>query len=190
MNVTQSAEQNADLPLVEALMRGEPQALGEFIRRHERWVRGVIFGVTGRNDLADDVAQQVWTTVWQQIGTLRDPSAWRSWLYQLVRRVSIDANKGWRRRQRREIVTNEEPAIPAPSSDRPDRGLIASEQHRQVMQAIRSLPPIYREPFVLKHLEGWSYAEIGRVLNLPVDTVETRLIRARRMLRESLQGLS
>jgi RNA polymerase sigma-70 factor (ECF subfamily) len=87
-------------------------------------------------------------------------------------------------------VTNEEPAIPAPSSDRPDRGLIASEQHRQVMQAIRSLPPIYREPFVLKHLEGWSYAEIGRVLNLPVDTVETRLIRARRMLRESLQGLS
>ena len=50
------------------------------------------------------------------------------------------------------------------------------------------LPAIYREPFVLRHLEDWSYAEIGEVLGLSVDTVETRLVRARRLLREMLQG--
>jgi RNA polymerase sigma-70 factor (ECF subfamily) len=50
------------------------------------------------------------------------------------------------------------------------------------------LPAIYREPFALRHLEGWTYAEIGTVLDLPLETVETRLVRARRLLREMLSG--
>jgi RNA polymerase sigma-70 factor, ECF subfamily len=190
MNMTQPVEQDAELPLVEAVMRGDREALGEFTRRHERWVRGVIFGMTGRNDLADEVAQQVWITVWQQIATLRDPRAWRAWLYKLVRRATIDAGKRRHRIRRREVETNEDVVVEAPRTAMPDQELIEDEQRRQVMTAIRSLPPIYREPFVLRHLEGWTYAEIGQVMGLGVDTVETRLIRARRMLRESLQGLS
>jgi len=186
--MVQPATQDADLPLIEALMRGESQALDELVRRHERWVRGVIFGLTGRPDLVDDVLQQVWTTVWQQIGTLRDPAVWRSWLYQIARRATIDAGRRWRRSRREEVLVEGEVISRLPSSERPDHQIMAGEQHRQVMQAIKSLPAIYREPFVLKHLEGWSYAEIGKVLNLPVDTVETRLVRARRMLRETLQG--
>jgi RNA polymerase sigma-70 factor (ECF subfamily) len=189
MVMTQPAGQDADLPLVEALMRGEPQALGDIVRRHERWVRGVVFGMTGRNDLVDDVVQQVWTTVWRQIGTLRDPASWRAWLYKLVRRATIDAGKRRRRQQRREVTTDGELLAEAPRMDRPDQELIANEQKERLLQAIRSLPAIYREPFVLKHLEDWSYAEIGEVLSLPVDTVETRLVRARRMLREMLQGV-
>jgi RNA polymerase sigma-70 factor (ECF subfamily) len=145
--------------------------------------------MTGRNDLVDDVVQQVWTTVWQQVGTLRDPASWRAWLYKLVRRATIDAGKRWRRQQRREVTPDSELRAEAPKMDRPDEELIANERKQRVTEAIRSLPPIYREPFVLKHLEGWSYAEIGGVLSLPVDTVETRLVRARRMLREMLQGV-
>jgi RNA polymerase sigma-70 factor (ECF subfamily) len=53
---------------------------------------------------------------------------------------------------------------------------------------VQSLPALYREPFVLRHLQDWSYAEIGEVLGLTTETVETRLVRARRMLREMLQG--
>ena len=54
--------------------------------------------------------------------------------------------------------------------------------------AIAGLPVLYREPFVLRVLEGWSYEQIGEALRLPKDTVETRLVRARRLLRERLQG--
>jgi RNA polymerase sigma-70 factor (ECF subfamily) len=189
MAVARPAENDADLPLVEALMRGETDALGEFVRRHERWVRGVIFAVTGRSELVDDVAQQVWTAVWQQIGTLRDATKWRSWLYQTARRAAIDASKQRRRRSRSETHADDrtlaEVAGPPAS---PEQELIATERQRRVMQAIRSLPPHYREPFVLRHLEDWSYAQIGELLQLPTDTVETRLVRARRMLKETLQG--
>ncbi len=190
MAMRQPANDDADLPLIEALMRGEPRGLRELMRRHERWVRGVAYGITGRGDLAEDVAQQVWATVWQQIATLRDPARWRGWLYQLTRRAAIDAGKQRKRRADHE-VSSEDAAVAAPApTAAPDAKLIADEGHRQVMEAIRSLPPIYREPFVLKHLEDWSYARIGEVLELPVDTVETRLVRARRMLRETLQGVA
>jgi RNA polymerase sigma-70 factor (ECF subfamily) len=65
---------------------------------------------------------------------------------------------------------------------------VADEQRRQLTAAIRSLPALYREPFVLRHLEGWTYQEIAEVFDMPVDTVETRLVRARRHLREALHG--
>ncbi|MDO8630448.1 MAG: sigma factor-like helix-turn-helix DNA-binding protein, partial [Phycisphaerales bacterium] len=57
-----------------------------------------------------------------------------------------------------------------------------------VLSAIMALPAIYREPFVLRHMNDWSYRRISDVMGLPVDTVETRLVRARRLLREVLVG--
>ena len=70
----------------------------------------------------------------------------------------------------------------------PVKSLVDREVHETVLAAIGGLPELYREPFVLRHLEGWSYARIGETMNLPVDTVETRLVRARRLLRETLKG--
>jgi RNA polymerase sigma-70 factor (ECF subfamily) len=65
---------------------------------------------------------------------------------------------------------------------------VTNERHEAVLDAVASLPALYREPFVLKHLEGWSYRQIGEALGLPTDTVETRLVRARRRLRQKLAG--
>ena len=61
------------------------------------------------------------------------------------------------------------------------------EEHELVLAAIRGLPAHYREPFMLRHLQDWTYSQIGAHLDLPVATVETRLVRARRLLREALQ---
>jgi len=69
----------------------------------------------------------------------------------------------------------------------PHHSAISGEQRKLLGAAIRALPALYREPFVMRHLQGWSYAEIGEVLGMPVDTVETRLVRARRQLREALK---
>ncbi|MEZ6082836.1 MAG: sigma-70 family RNA polymerase sigma factor [Phycisphaerae bacterium] len=63
------------------------------LRRHDRWVRGVVYGVLGSNDLIDDVVQQVWTTVWEKIADLRDTSRWRVWLYRLARNAAVDAGR-------------------------------------------------------------------------------------------------
>ncbi|MCK6455783.1 MAG: RNA polymerase sigma factor [Phycisphaerae bacterium] len=186
VGVMGQAAEDFDHDLIAAAQRGDRSALDALVRRHDRWVRGVVFSTLGRAAHVDDVVQQVWTNVWQQIGSLAEPRSWRYWLYRLARNAAIDAGQKSARDRRRLV------AIPAdgdlPSEDaRPVANLVAEEERRAVLQAIRSLPAIYREPFVLRHLEDWSYAQIGDALGLPIDTVETRLVRARRLLREMLQ---
>ena len=63
-----------------------------------------------------------------------------------------------------------------------------SEQQRIVLGSIQGLPALYREPFMLRHLEAWSYRQIAEHLEVPIKTVETRLVRARRLLREALKN--
>jgi RNA polymerase sigma-70 factor (ECF subfamily) len=182
-----TADFDADRPVLEAVQRGDHSAFREFLRRQERWVRGVVYAVLGDRDRVDDVVQQVWTTLWERCGELRDTQRWRPWLYRLARNAAIDAGRETTRRRglsdRLAESLNGSPAGATPPGE-----LANAERQSTVLQAIAALPAHYREPFVLRHLEDWSYREIAAVLDLPVDTVETRLVRARRMLREALGG--
>jgi len=181
-------EYDPERPVIEAIQQSDPHAMDEFIHRQKRFVRGVIFSVLGRLDEIDDVAQRVWIQVWQKARRLEDPNRWRSWLYRIAHNAAIDAGRRKQRHHRflNELVINAWPQKRANS--RPDQTIVADEQHQAVLEAIGSLPEIYREPFVLKHLEGWSYRQIAEALDMPTDTVETRLVRARRLLRQQLAG--
>jgi len=175
-------EFDAELPVIDAIRGGDRYAFDELVRRQGRWTRGVIFGVLGRRDLVDDVAQQVWTAVWQRIGELRETKSWRSWLYRMARNFAIDAGRDVTRRRNhvQAMGENIEGLRDRPRID------LDEDRHEQVLEAIQGLPAIYREPFVLRHLNDWSYRRIADVMGLPVDSVETRLVRARRLLRETL----
>jgi len=173
-------------PVIKAIRAGDRQTFAEFVRRHKGWVRGVIYGVLGDADRIDDVAQQVWTTVWQRVGELRDSKRWRPWLYRLARNAATDAGRDTTRRRDRALKSASVLGWAA-SESTPDRELLAGERRRAVLEAIEALPILYREPFVMRHVTGWSYAEIAEVLDMPVDSVETRLVRARRLLRERLK---
>ncbi|MBN2446763.1 MAG: RNA polymerase sigma factor, partial [Phycisphaerae bacterium] len=167
---------------------GDRLAADRLIREHDHWVRSVVFGVTGRADLVDDIVQQVWTQVWQSIGSLQEPRLLRRWLYRIARNAAIDAGMANRRRRTREVGIEDEPTQPDRSAATPFGAALGSELRETLLRAVQALPLIYREPFALKHLEDWSYAEIGELLGMPVETVETRLVRARRLLREMLAG--
>jgi RNA polymerase sigma-70 factor (ECF subfamily) len=179
-------EFEAEELVIEAIRSGDRYAFEELVRRRNRWVRGVIFGVLGDRECVDDVSQQVWSVVWQRIGELRDSRSWRPWLYRLARNAAIDAGREITRR--RNVVhplavdLAERAGSPGPDGEASRR-----ELHDEVLAAIQALPAIYREPFVLRHVNGWTYREIGDVMGLPIDSVETRLVRGRRLLRESLR---
>jgi RNA polymerase sigma-70 factor (ECF subfamily) len=174
--------------LVAQAQQGSRLAVERLIREHEGWVRSAIYAVTGRADLVDDIVQQVWVRVWQHLGTLADPRQLRAWLYTVARNAALDFSAA---EQRQRALASRLPAdMPAVDGHRkgPLGAAASSELQDTLLRAVRSLPAIYRVPFVLRHLEDWSYAQIGEVLALSVDTVETRLVRARRLLREMLQG--
>ena len=172
---------------IEAIQRGDHEAFRELVRDHGPWVRGVVFGVLGNSDRVDDVCQQVFTALWTRIGELRDVDRWRPWVYRLARNTAVDAGRSVTRQRALRRKLAEQP-LAGETANSPVKGLVDREVHQTVLAAIGGLPELYREPFVLRHLEGWSYARIGETMNLPVDTVETRLVRARRLLRETLKG--
>lgn len=179
---------DGDPELIAAAREGERSALDAFVRRHDRWVRNVVYATSGDPASIDDIVQRVWTNVWQQIGTLVDPTRWRGWLYRMAKNAAIDVGLK-NARERRLRVSYGRQATAKFATD-PSRTLVQAEEHRRVLAAVNGLPAIYREPFILRHLEDWSYAQIGEALSLPVDTVETRLVRARRLLRSALADCS
>ncbi|MEP0845942.1 MAG: RNA polymerase sigma factor [Phycisphaerae bacterium] len=172
--------------LVSEAQSGSRLAADRLVREHDGWVRSVIYGVVGQPDLVDDIAQQVWAQVWERLGSLQDPDRLRSWLYSVARNAAIDAGQAHKRRRGAALDTVAEGLndwrVPTPA-----RLAAGDETHELLLRAIQALPVIYREPFVLRHLEDWTYAEIGALLGLPIETVETRLVRARRLLREMLK---
>jgi RNA polymerase sigma-70 factor (ECF subfamily) len=181
----QGKHEQPDRPLVVAAQRGEPAAMQALIARDGRWVRGIIAGVVGAGGSIDDIAQEVWIKAWERLNGLRDPGRWRGWLCRLARNTAIDAGRNQSRRRVEAVRLSDESQVvvrqPSPAT-----AVESAETYERVMAAIRGLPVIYREPFMLRHLEDWSYAQIARTLEMPVDTVETRLVRARRLLREAL----
>ncbi len=174
--------------LVADVQRGNRPAADRLVREHDSWLRSVVYGITGRPDLVDDIVQQAWTQAWERLDRLQEPRAIRGWLHSIARNAAIDAGEA---RARRAARTGPLEAVPDPADERvrlPGGGAVGRELQATLLQAVQSLPALYREPFVLRHLEDWSYAQIGELLGLPVETVETRLVRARRLLRDMLQG--
>lgn len=175
-----------DHDLIVAAQRRDSAAWDALVRRHDRWVRGIVYAQLGNPAQLDDVVQHVWMRVWQQIETLVDPARWRGWLYSLAKNAAIDAGKKAARHRGRHNGFDPD-AWSRSTQPEPAKSLMARERHDRVLAAINGLPAIYREPFMLKHLENWSYRQIADAMSLPVDTVETRLVRARRLLRSALQ---
>lgn len=170
------------LGVMKAVQLGDRRAFEDFLRTQDRWVRGVILGVLGDPSRVDDVAQQVWLTVWQRASELRDVQRWKPWLYRMAYNAAIDAGRDVSRRRAQSLSSGVADAAIAADAQPVD-----VEERRLVLDAVLSLPAIYREPFVLRHVNGWSYQQIAEVMDMPVDSVETRLVRARRMLREVLR---
>lgn len=183
----------ADDQAIEQLVRdardGDRTAADRLVMLHDGWVRSVLFGVAGRVDALDDLSQQVWTQAWLRLNSLEDPQRFKQWLYSIARHAAIDAGIASKRRAGRTRGDDALHSLPseAETAD-PQRRVQRVELHEKLMRAIQGLPAIYREPFALRHLEDWTYAQIGELLGLPVETVETRLVRARRLLREALAG--
>lgn len=127
-----------------------------------------------------------------KVHTLRDNGAFRPWLRQValnVCRGSARSTRSMLRFGRQRGGGDEEPGgrgrVDEPAIEPPPRVENRDAADRLLAQAL-SLPLAYREPLLLRCLRSLSYQQIGEVLDLPVTTVETRLARARRMLRAEL----
>jgi RNA polymerase sigma-70 factor (ECF subfamily) len=170
----------ADELLVIRCQLGEPDAFDALIGRWQQPLWIYIRRMTGRDEDAQDVLQDVWLRAIRGIPRLRDGSRLRGWLFGITRRVLMD-----RLRRRYAIPTpgrldgEDVPSDPEPIDRESD--LVALET------ALEAMPLGEREVLTLFYLKDLSLAELAETLSIPVGTVKSRLFRARQMLRATLE---
>jgi RNA polymerase sigma-70 factor (ECF subfamily) len=158
---------------------------------HESWLRRVVAARLDEPQAVDEVMQDVALAAVAQRSPLQNPARVGVWLYRLaVRHVLIYRRKSSRRRSlvdRYAIKNGACEVDPAPS---PLSWLVHDERQQLVQQALRSLPPRDAELLILKHAEGLPARELAERLGVMTNTVEARLHRARRRLRNALAALA
>lgn len=171
-----------DAKLVRRAAEGDRSAFGELLRRHQGKVRGLLLRLCGDACLADDLAQEAFLRAYRGLGGFQGRSAFSTWMYRIAYNVYL-SQSGRRKRS---------DAIEAGYGDR--RALVdaqsgcRSELRRDLEAAIAALPERYRGVVVLYYGEGVNYPEIAEILEIPIGTVKTHLHRAKRVLREHLDG--
>ena len=136
---------------------------------------------------AEDVAQDAFLRAYRGLDAFKGEAQFSTWLYRITWNLCAD----WLRRNRRSAHGRSASLDAAAEiADRRvdlERGLLVSEEKRRVREALDALDEKYRSVVVLRYYQKLSYEEIAQVLGIPLKTVETRLYRARRMLKESLE---
>ncbi len=136
----------------------------------------------------DDLLQEVAVAVVRKVGDLRDANSLKPWLRAVAINAANAAARGGKKRAASldaigDSVVAGRIADGGAVPDGPETVRIRDEAARLMTLAMQ-LPDGYREPLLMKAVQGMSYREIGEVLGLPETTVETRIARGRRMLRE------
>ncbi|MFI7436176.1 sigma-70 family RNA polymerase sigma factor [Micromonospora haikouensis] len=163
--------------LVVRAQLGERAALAEVVSRWRlpvwRYVQRMLDA-----DRADDVSQEIWLAVVRGLPRLREPARFTPWLFAIARRSVAD-------RLRTEYARERETRLRDESVEDPGEAVVA---RAELVGALASLPVVEREILVLHYLEDLSVQDCAHICQVPVGTVKSRLNRARRLLREHLDG--
>ncbi len=169
-------------------VRQDPATVGALWREHRRWVAAVLLAHMPRESELEDLLQEVAVVLVARVGELRDPGALRPWLRTVaINTARMAARNGRARRERTSALDDGAEPLPDPASERAVLLSDARAEVREVLALARALPEEYREPLLLRCVRGLSQKQIAAALELPETTVETRLARARRLLRTRLE---
>ena len=155
----------------------------EIARKYGRFLYTVAYRLTGNDDDARDLVQEVLLRVHRGLKRYR-PGSMEGWLSRIATNAFLD---DVRRRRRRPVeLLPDDPDRVTPPSDPADVALAAEVLPDDIQAALRDLPPDYRATVVMSDVVGMSYQEISEALAVPVGTVRSRLHRGRALLRAAL----
>ena len=167
--------------LVCAARKGDKEALRLLLTRNWAWLKGLVYSIIADADEVDDVLQDVCVRVIENIDSVRQPERFRPWLAVLARRQALRHRQQRARRVGLSPPINDGEASPAEDLER-------AEQCEQIMRAVKSLPEKYREVFMLQYSGDLTYRQMAEILEIPVTTVQIRLVRAMRMIYDQVAG--
>lgn len=180
--------------LIAKAQTGDAEAFEAIVRAHEKLLHNLALRLLGDREDAADAVQEAFLKVYTGLGTFRGESKLSSWLCRILNNACVDIL-----RKRKETVPlgdgdgGEEAAFQA-RTEIPDERfdpaalLEKAELRARVRAAVTLLPEEFKAPLLLREYGGLSYAEIAEALELDVNTVRTRIFRARKKLCAILAG--
>jgi RNA polymerase sigma-70 factor, ECF subfamily len=174
----------SDAELMARVRQGDESAFDRLLRRHRPAVYDFLRSLFNDPGRAEDGAQETFLRLWLARHRYRPEAPLRSYLFRIARNYFLN-----RVRDEPEILAADAEELSARamvSLPLPDDLLVARYRVWRIRRAVASLPVHHRLVFTLAHYESLSYAEIARILEVPVGTVKSRMAAAVRMLRERL----
>ncbi|MGB0993761.1 MAG: RNA polymerase sigma factor [Akkermansiaceae bacterium] len=185
-----ATDNEVDVALMMRVGKGDEEAFGQLIERHQRAVIGTVAKMLGNTSDAEDIAQQVFIRLWKSAPRYEPRAKFTTFLFTIARNLVF--NESRRRSKKQEYSMDEREddfhlQTPDENTTTPAANLLHGELQAAVDQAIASLPEKQRLAVVLRRYEHMPYEEIGQVLELSVSAVKSQLFRARTNLREALE---
>lgn len=190
--------------LIQRAQTGNEDAFGTLMRNHYEPVFRLVNSMLRDEHSARDVCQEIWLTVWKNIGSFRGEAKFSTWVHPIATRRAIDHLRSRKRWFNRFIPflsdassTSDaesggdrvEAAPEAVAVSDPRQELEQRERNVRFERAIASLPPKHRAVLALREIQGLSYDEIAENLGVARGTVMSRLFHARRLLVKKLEDL-
>jgi RNA polymerase sigma-70 factor, ECF subfamily len=181
--------------LVTELQQGSDEAFDYLVTYYHASVHNLVYGILGDPTDAADVTQDVFIRVFRGIRGFRGSSSLKTWLYRVAVRQALNHRRWcWRHHRQQVSIDAEENGQSrkidlADAKATPFEVCAAHEMQTKVRRALASVPRRFRSAVILRDLEGLAYEEIAEVLETSVGTVKSRILRGRRILKESLEPL-
>jgi RNA polymerase sigma-70 factor, ECF subfamily len=175
-------DDSTDVELLAAVAAGSSDALGVLYRRHAAWLTLRLTRRCADPTIVDEVLQDTFVAAWKGAGRFTGEGQVAAWLWGIAIRRLVDA---FRKRPAATCVLDDRSGGREAVESAEDRVLLGVE-HGDLAGALSRLSPELRSVMQATALDGLTNREAGQLLGLPTGTVKTRMMRARRALREEL----
>ncbi|MGM0713777.1 sigma-70 family RNA polymerase sigma factor [Brevibacillus parabrevis] len=170
-----------DNELVRLVQGGNQQAYARLVDKYKGKIFARLYRMIGQRQDAQDLAQEVFTKAYFQLEKLEPDGNFSAWLY----RIAINHCLDELRKRKRSVKTSDK-EVELIGSETPEEAFLQKEQQQVLLRHIMGLEEEYRAVVVLRYIDQLSYKEISEMLVLPTTTVQMRLHRAKKKLRENL----
>ena len=182
-NSCQTSSMN-DYELIDQILNGNMNAFTFLVSRYQKLVIHITGRLIQRQDELEDVCQDVFLKVFQNLGKYRNECKLSTWIATIAYNTSIN----YLRKFKKGDEVNQDDAVAL--RNLADFGTSNYEQtdlHRYIREQVEKLPIHYRTVLTLFHLEEFSYQEIEQITGMPEGTVKSYLFRAKALLKEKLK---
>ena len=160
----------------------DANAFAELVRRYQGRLYRLAYRMLGNAEEAQDATQEAFLRAYRALSSFRLDASFSPWMYRIATNVCLDML-----RSRRPQASLDESPLDPPAALSVEGAVAERERLRAVAEAVGRLPVGLRTVFLLRHEAELSYEEIAQTLGLPLNTVRTRLFRARNALKELLK---